>query len=85
MSTPYELQATANALSASRKMKPPWAIPTPLIIVSVMVITAVACPGPTSSITIPRADVTLSVSIIRRATDRARLVASLAWSALMPG
>jgi hypothetical protein len=51
--SPEELQAKANALSASAKTSPPWQIPWPLTMSGPIRIVTVARPGPQDSIDMP--------------------------------
>ena len=50
---PWLLQAKANALSASAKMKPPWQMPCPLHMSCRTVIVTVATPGSTAPSNMP--------------------------------
>src|SRR6202790_3752796 len=68
----WELQANANAESANRKMKPPWAILWPLTMCGLTVIASVASPVLISRISMPRPWLASSSFHIASAQARAR-------------
>src|ERR1700730_17663196 len=68
----WELQANANAESANRKMKPPWAILWPLTMCGLTVIASVASPVLISRISMPRPWLASSSFNIASAQARAR-------------
>src|SRR5882724_2337640 len=67
-----ELQAKANAESASKKIKPPWAMPCPLAMCGLTVIASVASPALTCRISMPRPLLASSSCHIASAQARAR-------------
>jgi hypothetical protein len=69
-----ELQAKAKVESASRKMKPPWAMRWPLTMCGATVMVSVACPGLTSTIAMPRP--LLASSSLHIASAQARAISS---------
>src|SRR6202047_5438153 len=68
----WELQAKANAESASKKIKPPWTMPWPFTICGLTVIVSVASPGLTCRISMPRPWLASSSFHIASAQARAR-------------
>ncbi len=71
VTVPWELQAKANALSASEAIRPPWQRSQPLIMSSRTVIESVAVPGPTETICMPSAFEAASPDHIASALVRA--------------
>jgi hypothetical protein len=69
---PCVLQAAANAVSASRKMNPPWDTPWPLIMSAPTVIRATAWPGRTSETSMPTLLEAASAASIRATLSSAR-------------
>src|SRR6202022_2961538 len=70
--TLWELQANANAESASRKINPPWAMRWPLTMCGMTVIASVASPALTLTISMPRPWLASSSFHIASAQARAR-------------
>src|SRR5260370_9810341 len=66
------VQAKANAESASKKMKPPWAMPCPLTMCGLTVIVSVASPALICRISMPRPLLASSSLHIASAQARAR-------------